>query len=961
MYADPPRRLALVAALACLLWCSPAAFAVSWNAGDGDWFDPANWSPVGVPDSSAVEIGNLNGVQNSIVTLTPGGGFDDQGTSIYSLDITDAMWLRLNDGFIDVTTDTHISGRNQIQQNPTILRPSTLFVRTDGNFFHRFATNNLILSDHGQLWVEDDGRVQIGEKLTIASTSYVVGDGTIAFYDSGEVLVNNGEIRHGSQNPNTPLVFQADFGGLFDLDGTTGNGHINLFTSNPGEQRAINFIGTGLTDDFDGTISISGGNVLNMNLDEGWTLGVAGQLDFHPGNGNFARLAGEHVTIKGNVRVGPFGGDNTYARIQSDATVASGAQINLYTDEQLNFTGTTTINGGTFDLSQGGWLQFDGPTHVNGGTFNTPTISAANGQVRFHGDTTWSGTVNFNGHVGNWGDAHVTGVTTINADIFAMNHFDSTWTLDRALTINALSLQHQYDNGGSKHTDADFVINSFGFNGGKLTVNLTPDGFADRWSSFGDITINGPGDALISVSLEGSDVHLRGNTTVNGNTLFNARIDLDNAFILLNADAVLRLNGGSIAEYNTLSLGTILGPGELQAASGKALFGHGLIQAPVAFIGSAELRADGGLLQLSSTILDMGTLGTNSPDAILDVFQAWNTSVTDLVELRGGILRGADINNDGPGGIVGHGSVIAKVKNESKLAAENGTLIVANVFNDWDGSSGLGQLHALAGDLHLSGEGEPEPDGFNGGVSIAQTHELFIADFDMNFKANSTITMAGGTLRADAHQTFGGMLQVLQAPANIDANARFTLASLNTIDDDLNLRRDTVIDAGAVFQGTGTLASHLTGILTLRDGADLNVDLDAHGTLIIEDGIGHARVIGDARSLSLLMLELGGPSDWQYDRLIVTDTLTVRGIIDVQLLNYDPVAGDVFNVLDFADFIAIYTLQLPDLSPGLAWDVSEFETLGELKVLGTVVPEPTSLTLLALGAAALLRRRRLHW
>ena len=65
----------------------------SWNTGNGDWFNPANWTPFGVPGpDDFIYIGNLGGVQNSTVMLgPPGAGYD-------LIQITDGMTLDMNGG-----------------------------------------------------------------------------------------------------------------------------------------------------------------------------------------------------------------------------------------------------------------------------------------------------------------------------------------------------------------------------------------------------------------------------------------------------------------------------------------------------------------------------------------------------------------------------------------------------------------------------------------------------------------------------------------------------------------------------------------------------------------------------------------------------------------------------------------------------------------------------------------------
>jgi hypothetical protein len=56
----------------------------------------------------------------------------------------------------------------------------------------------------------------------------------------------------------------------------------------------------------------------------------------------------------------------------------------------------------------------------------------------------------------------------------------------------------------------------------------------------------------------------------------------------------------------------------------------------------------------------------------------------------------------------------------------------------------------------------------------------------------------------------------------------------------------------------------------------------------------------------------------------------------VALLGYNPIAGDSFDLLDFGTLTGSFTVALPSLDSGLAWDVSAFDTSGVLSVVATI-------------------------
>ena len=86
--------------------------------------------------------------------------------------------------------------------------------------------------------------------------------------------------------------------------------------------------------------------------------------------------------------------------------------------------------------------------------------------------------------------------------------------------------------------------------------------------------------------------------------------------------------------------------------------------------------------------------------------------------------------------------------------------------------------------------------------------------------------------------------------------------------------------------------------------------------------------------------------------------MVLAGLLDVELIDgFTPQVGESFEVFDGNISGTFSQLSLPALGNGLSWDTSDLYTNGTI----SVVPEPSTLVILAAGAIGLVgygRRRR---
>jgi hypothetical protein len=123
-------------------------------------------------------------------------------------------------------------------------------------------------------------------------------------------------------------------------------------------------------------------------------------------------------------------------------------------------------------------------------------------------------------------------------------------------------------------------------------------------------------------------------------------------------------------------------------------------------------------------------------------------------------------------------------------------------------------------------------------------------------------------------------------------------------------------------------------------------------------------IVTDDVSLSssgTLTMELGGLAPGSgHDQIVVNGALALGGGLNVEWCdNFQAAQGDSFTLFGLsgaADMTGIFdTENLPTFTdPNLFWSTAGFYTTGEI----TVAPEPATMTLLALGGLAILRRRR---
>jgi hypothetical protein len=632
-------------------------------------------------------------------------------------------------------------------------------------------------------------------------------------------------------------------------------------------------------------------------------------------------------------------GDNGYGgtlTLNDDADVLINVAANTWTlvgAINKNNLGTSVIAGDALTVS--------GIVNVNGGTLSLPvaTLSSSafvttNGTLLLSGATYLAGptTLNGSGFLRMVGTSTVSANTTINVSTFDWDGLGTgtTHTINNGVvfTINSSTL----DTDG----DMDDPIN-LGGNGAKLIMNGPAS-----WTMNGIFNANS--GAVGSATIGGSSrMNLAGTLNTAGVVILDAPVTLlTGSTMNIAAASTARLSSGNLANPNLMSAATIAGPGTLAANDTIGLQGSGTIGAPIDFDGTASLRADSGTLNITSTIVDVGTIGTANGSSTLNIASAWNSNVATNVQLNGGVLSGGTITVGNTSGITGNGLVTAPVINTTRIEANTGTLIIDNATSDWDGAGNTGSLIAAATrTLELR---DNATFNYLGTVQVGSGGMVFANGFALNFGSTATLTMSSGTYSATSSTDFNGTITVNAGAAStiqVTNNffTTFTPTSKTVLNSDLRLMNNNInIEAGATFSGTGAVIIPDGSHLVLDPNSIVNVLLVNQGAIRPGNfnGIGRADVKDFQQDdTGELFVEITGTALNQYDRLVVNGTAVLDGYLNIDIDGaFVPVLGNTFNIITATSLIGTFDYyDTSGMPAGLAYHINYLPNAVQLQVV----------------------------
>jgi autotransporter-associated beta strand protein len=714
---------------------------------------------------------------------------------------------------------------------------------------------------------------------------------------------------------------------------------------------------------------------------------------------NVLKSSAGNITVSSSVDVNSWTSANT-----GTTTLGSGVTLGLQSGAVL-FTSTGTLTGGTLAFANGS----EGIIHLASGAAVTATVNSV---ITGSNGLTFSSTGAGNKILVLGGSNTFTGDVRIYAGILQLGNAN-------ALNGNALQIQ----TGGSLRLNGN-SISTTGLNGaGALTNNsasiattLTVNG----GGTFTGTINNGAAATLALTKTSSTTLTLQGNNAYTGATIIQsgtvqvggggnggrfsgttsitvsqgAKLQLTNTNgnnVLtdrVNDAAAITLSGGTFEFNNSGAANT-----DYSEAAGAVTLAAGASQI------TTDQSTTGRTSTLTFTSVTRNTGGSVNFTGGASGLGASTRNRLDIGGLAAGFIGGwATVGNEFAKYITDIDSATAGDQGSVAAFAAGDYSTLAQA--DWTNS-----LHVKpTADQTLNGSREAASANLTAGIDLnLGTHTLTLSSGGL-IKQGGAV---GNNNAANRSQITNGTLTA-GTTADAELFARVTGANLNitaTIADNL---------AGAVHlvkTGTGTLflggASTYSGstmvhvgTLTVGVGGDgssaaqagatgrtgsglttVNVGATLTGTGLIQGGLalnGGTLRPGDTAGNAVGTLWVGGDATFtsgvialQITSTSQHDTLKVGGSFDwatgasvVSILNngYTPTAGDVFDLLDWAqvmntEIVSTSTgLELFDLGGGFLWDTSLWASHGQLVVS---IPEPSRALLMLAGLSLMsLRRRR---
>ena len=850
------------------------------------------------------------------------------------------------------------------------------------------------------------GNLTLNSDLT-NNGQFVYDAGNANIYGTGK-FVNNGTFTHAGTEPDN-LYGEANGGefvnnGTFDFanEGDMRLGEGYTFTNNGTLKKTV---GTGSESLFFEYASETSAGVGGTFDNQGAVEVLAGVIEFTSGNrsGTASLVITQYDTSTKSLTGGawivrdPDGAGGGLAKldlIPANAgiqTIGSGAVVELSGADSLfpqltghltGVAGTLTINNRTFAASAFG----SGALTLTGGTIDGTGAVELPGNVSSTGASTLSvATLDLGGAARTFDVTSTLNVSSAVTNGGLTKTGDGTLTLSGANTFSGGTTV----DAGTLQLDNSLALQNSTFDSQSGAVGTLSFG-ALTSATFGGL--QGANDlALVNDSPAAVALTVGGN---NASTTFSGSLSGTGGSLTKTGTGTLTLSGATANTYTGLTTvsggvlvlskasGVTAVPGDLAISNGaKVLFSAS---------GVNEQIADGAAVTMSGANSGFNCTGFNSN--FRDI-----TETIGSLDVSGGVFHtgtapwtvtGAASFTGGTGNTIFLGnsrstSYFGSLSLTDMNAASSGN--VANSFNLYGNESTQSSITVGSGGLTLNNSVIYLRNGSSTG---AQGSRLVL---------NGDVTTTGTLASSISDDTASGVYGAIAVELSSTTSAVIRTFSVGAGGADLSIgvpvTNGASTSAGLTKTGAGTLtlsaASTYTGPTTVEAGtltvngsvaSDVAVNggwlkgggtiggvvIGPLGSISAGNSPGLLSVDGDYEQAGLMLAELAGTTQGlTYDSIDVSGAATFGpgAVIDVDLIGFDPLFGDVFDILTASEGIDA------DLN-SLVFDYSDAATQYFLRAqivsLGgtaealrlTAVPEPSALILLALGAGLLAWPRR---
>ncbi len=896
-----------------------------------------------VSGATTVDAGavlTLNGGSLRTASLALGGFPSRFAWSSGTLELTssslavDATGLLGNSLSIGAGKNLNLSGANGAIRVGISTSAGSLTISNGGTLQNKFTSSidgisaTALVTGSGSSWTTTESAIQ---SIAINPSS----QGSLTVQDKGSVNWSGDTlIASGAGSTGSLIVDDASF--------TTGG---NLRMGNPGTAT--------LTVRNGGQVTIAGAlQVLNSASSVVLQGGTIRANSFAMNPGNFQWTSGT-VDLTSSISVGPTGqlgpastiDDTKKLKTLSTVNVQSGGMLTLnggtIEAAELNLSGDLTrfafssgelilTTNSTFEVGApmaDGWTIAAGAHLRNDGLITVANTAAGNmnvaggevvsGSATFANSTTSSANVNIANSgewdvlgsliVGNAGDANLAissggrlsstvasvAVSSDSQTTIDISGIGSRWT-SGSILFGGVGAATMDITAGGEIVSGSAVLGQAGANVAEVTVAGASNSFRSKWSS-NDLVVGGTGTADVAVSAGalvstlsttlGAENGASGSITVEGSANgIASNWGVDRQLVVGNR------GGGTLS---------IEGDGQVAAESAS-------IAQAAGSIGLATVSGQQSTWTITEQLVVGERGGSSLSPASLHIENGGRVS-------NAGAIIGSFSGSFGSAVVGGAGSTWATSATLSIGSGGSGTLAIADSghvesANGIVGGRILVGCDLCTGNIYEKGTGSVTLDGFQSQWNI--DNGLYIGGDETasggvgNFSLTNQATVNVGT---ELHVWNGGTVslgtggRMVVGSSSMPFDGTLLVTSLGTVAGDGVILGDVLVDGGTVSPGSDFGTLNVVGDYEQRTGSNLDVDVTS-------------------------------PTEW--DRLDVEGMVTLGGNLTVSLTDgFSPAAGQSFDILDAASISGAFSaVNLPSLATGLAWNLSQINTLGILSV-----------------------------